>query len=320
MTSFDQKEWLKSEATRLGFCLCGFAAIEPFETEKRVYLDWLNTNAHGEMAYLARPDTLEKRFDPRVILPDGKSAIVLAAQIPSFKRDPRFLVADFARCVDYHETIPPVIDQLIGNFQRRFDCQVSYKTCVDAAPVMERAFAVRAGLGWIGRSSMLIHPEFGSKMILTVVLTDLDFKNETPPVPDHCGKCRRCVDACPTGCIDGETRTIDARRCISYLTIERKSELDQDSARLVGTHIFGCDICTDVCPWNQQRSPDQPKTVLVKNERAFPSDDDFAMDPAAFKQKYDSSPILRRKLLRWLKNLETAERNREIPPRSGIDS
>ena len=126
------------------------------------------------MAYLARPDALEKRFDPRVLFPEGKSAIVLAAPIPSFPRHARYVVVDFVRCVDYHETVPAAIETLIDGFQNRFARQVSYKICVDAAPVLERAFAVRAGLGWIGRSSMLIHPKFGSKMILAVVLTDLE--------------------------------------------------------------------------------------------------------------------------------------------------
>lgn len=310
MTSNEQKQWLESEAERLGFCLCGFASIEPFETEKKIYLDWLNSNAHGEMAYLARPDALEKRFDPRVLFPDGKSAIVLATPIPSFPRHARYVVADFARCVDYHETIPAAIETLIDGFQNRFACRVSYKICVDAAPVLERAFAVRAGLGWIGRSSMLIHPKFGSKMILAVVLTDLMLAFPASALPDRCGSCCRCADACPTGCIDGEKRTIDAQRCISYLTIERKSELDPESARMTGAHVFGCDICTDVCPWNQGRETSRQRTVLIGNDAAIPDDADFGITPAEFKQKYASSPILRRKLPRWLKNLENADRNR----------
>lgn len=310
MTSDEQKKWIEAEAKRLGFCLCGFASTEPFEAEKAIYLDWLNSDSHGEMGYLARPDALEKRFDPRVLFPTGESAIVFATQIPAFSRDGRYIVADFARCVDYHETIPAVITQIFQRFQDQFNRSVGYKICVDAAPVLERAFAVRAGLGWIGRSSMLIHSEFGSKMILGVALTDLDFEISSRNVPDRCGTCRRCVEACPTGCIDGEKRTIDAQRCISYLTIERKTELDPDSARMVGTHVFGCDICTDVCPWNQGREKARERTVLIGNQLASPDETDFDITPEEFRQKYASSPILRRKLPRWLKNLENADRNR----------
>ena len=310
MTSEERKRWIETEAQRLGFCLCGFASIEPFEAEKAIYLEWLASEAHGEMAYLARPDAIEKRFDPRVLFPDGKSAVVLAARIPSSRRSERYVVADFARCVDYHETVPAAIDQIFERYRERFALPVRYKICVDAAPVLERAFAVRAGLGWIGRSSMLIHPEFGSKIILAVVLTDLEIAVSDVRLPDRCGSCRRCADACPTGCIDGEKRTIDARRCISYLTIERKSDLDPDSARMIGAHVFGCDICTDVCPWNRRADSARARTVLIGNAGAFPDDADFEITPSEFKRKYASSPILRCKLPRWLKNLENADRNR----------
>ncbi len=316
MASNDRKNWIRAEAYSFGFSFTGFTTVEPLEAETVRYVDWLRRGCHGEMAYLERADAIAKRADPRALFPDGRSAIVFGVRIGVWPRPDRgYQVADFARYYDYHDTIPVRLNELFERYKRVFASELRWKICADSSPVFERALAVRAGLGWIGRSSMLIHPRFGSKTLLAVAFTDAAFEADAPFIGEWCGSCRRCVEACPMGCIDGEMREIDARRCISYLTIERKSSLEAELWERIGTRVFGCDVCTDVCPWNRSAmcleiTPAKTSSgILIPNGAAFPDERDFELTQATFKEKYCGSPILRRKLPRWLANLENAGRN-----------
>lgn len=315
MTSLERKNWIKAEAISLGFCFMGVTTADPIPEAMGKFVDWLERERHGEMAYLARADTLAKRADPRLLLPEARSVLVFGTRVPTFDREGSLLMADYARMVDYHLTIPPILDGLLARYRERFFPPGSgtnadvlrYRICVDAAPVLERAYAVRAGCGWIGRSSQLIHPVFGPKVILAIVLLSDGLPPDTMLPGSPCGDCHRCVEACPGGCIDGDRCEIDARRCVSYLTTERKSELDASERSLVGRSVFGCDVCTDVCPWAKKAlaadATREFRTVLVQNPGAMPAVTDVDLDHEGFKTKYADSPILRRKRDRWVKRI-----------------
>lgn len=269
---------------------------------------WLTEGFAGDQAYLSRADVLDKKRDPNILLPEAKSVIILGVRIPTVERTgQKYLVADFAHFADYHETISAAAESLIAAFEAQFRTASQWRICVDSSPILERAYAVKAGLGWIGKSSMLIHPAVGSRTLLCALLTTLEFQPDIPFSGDRCGSCRRCVDACPTGCIDGEKRWIDASRCVSYLTIERKMPLDPELIPKIGRRVFGCDACTDACPWNQRAGfSAEKRSLLAAVPTALPDDSDLTLTPESFKAKYASSPILRRKFPRWIENITNA--------------
>lgn len=311
MTPVEVKQWIKAEADRLGFCFTGFTTPEPIPAALEHVEAWLGSGFAGDQAYLSRADLLAKRRDPNMLLPGVRSVIVLGTRIPSVDRShQKYLVADFAHFADYHVTLTAALEKLIAAFGARFGTASEWRICVDSAPILERAYAVKAGLGWIGKNSMMIHPKMGSRTLLSAVLTTVEIEPDAPFMGERCGSCRRCIDACPTGCIDGEKRWIDARRCVSYLTIERKSELEPTLIAKIGARVFGCDACTDACPWNRRvRVPPESGWLLAAHPTPLPDDFDLGMTPEAFKAKYASSPILRRKYFRWLENLKNAQAN-----------
>lgn len=308
MTPTDPKNWMKAEAERLGFCFIGFTTPDPIPEALDHLSAWLAEGFAGDQAYLSRADVLAKKRDPRLLLADVRSVVVLGVRIPTVDRSSqKYLVADFAHFADYHHTIAAAVEKLIAAFTAQFGSSSQWRVCVDSSPILERAYAVKAGLGWIGKSSMLIHPAVGSRTLLCAALTTAEFQPDEPFSGEYCGSCSRCVDACPTGCIDGGKRWIDASRCVSYLTIERKLALDPELAPKIGSRVFGCDVCTDVCPWNRRAaSHPQQGGLLAEVPTPLPDDFDLTLTPEAFKKKYASSPILRRKLPRWVENLNNA--------------
>lgn len=252
---------IKTEAHRLGFDLVGVTEPSP-PPHLDVYRHWLTAGRHGGMAYLASERALQPRADPRLILPECKSILVVAANYLTQPSQPsvgqiRARVAAYALGDDYHDVLLKRLDHLAAFIEVQVNQSVPNRIYTDTGPILERELAQRAGLGWIGKNTCLINPQIGSYFILGELLLGIQLEPDPPFSSDRCGSCTRCIDACPTACILPD-RTLDARRCISYLTIEEKGNIPANLRSLIGSWLFGCDICQQVCPWNSRlRRPNQ---------------------------------------------------------------
>lgn len=295
------KAKLVTFAREVGFDSCRVATCAP-PVHAKEFGEWLESGAHGEMGYMQRGD--EKRRDPQKVLPGAKSIIVLALnyfQGPAAETAVATAgrIARYAWGDDYHDVITAKLEK-INNFLREFGGR--QKFYVDTGPVLERDHAAQAGIGWHGKSTMLINERLGTWFFLAEVLTTLELPTDEP-ARDRCGKCERCITACPTGAITAPHK-LDARRCISYLTIELKGPIPLELRPLIGDRIFGCDDCLDACPWN--------RFAQVSRESAFSarkSTTDFALrdylylDEAQFRTLFRNSPIKRIKRRGFLRNV-----------------
>jgi epoxyqueuosine reductase len=286
---------IKQRAAQLGFAATGIARLErnPHAAE----LDrWLADGHAGTMTYLQRQ--AEKRKDPREIMPGARTAVVTLTNYfhgdPGHgpgSHDPR--VAQYAWSSDYHDVLGERLDQLASAI-RELVPNSTTRCYVDAGPVPERELAQLAGLGWIGKNMMLIHPEIGSFTFIGVVLTDADLEPDLPFDADRCGTCRRCLDACPTQAFAGP-RDLDARACISYLTIEHRGEFTETQAAQVGDWLFGCDVCQDVCPWNVSFARPTGDAGFAPRDEIVTADARAlaTMDEREFEQHYGGTPFTR---------------------------
>ncbi len=310
------KENIKAEADRLGFSL--FGATTPRRPEHfDVYQAWVEAGLHGEMAYLATQRALTAREDPLEILPQCRTILCLAFPYRPYSlvTAEGFEVAAYAVGQDYHEIIPPRLQNLAAFIQKETGAQVTQRVYTDTGPLLERDLAARAGLGWQGKNTCLIHPRQGSCFFLAELLLSIELEPDPPFTADHCGTCRRCVEACPTGCILPD-RTIDARRCISYLTIELKQAIPSDLRPAIGGHIFGCDICQQVCPWNRDKNKHNPIDAALTpadHWQAHRIADEFKLNAQGFNQKFRNSPLQRAKRRGYLRNLAVAAGNLADP-------
>lgn len=246
-------EKIRAQGLRLGFDLVGVTGPEP-PAHVDTYRNWVDAGRQAGMNYLAADAAIQRRADPRRILPSCRSIIVTGTNYaPQTRQASRTQdapsVAAYALGEDYHafllERMQAFVDYLHAEAGQAFE----YRIYTDTGPILERDLAQRAGLGWIGKNTCLIHPQRGSYLLLGEILLDLELDHDAPFDSDHCGTCTRCIQACPTGCILPD-RTLDAGRCISYLTIEEKGEIPEALRPAVGDWLFGCDICQQVCPWN----------------------------------------------------------------------
>jgi epoxyqueuosine reductase len=253
---------IKEEAKRLGFSQVGVTSPDP-PPHLQVYLKWEEAGRHGEMDYLAKERAIRCRSDPRQILPECKSILVTSMNYLPEKIQTTSTpqISAYALGEDYHDLITSRLKDLMGYIHQLVGHFIPHRIYTDTGPLLERDLAQRSGLGWIGKNTCLIHPGIGSYFFLGEILLGIGLEADTPFEKDHCGSCTRCIDACPTGCILPD-RTLDARRCISYLTIELKNAIPQELRSLLGDWIFGCDICQQVCPWNQ-------RFAQTSNEPAF---------------------------------------------------
>jgi epoxyqueuosine reductase len=272
--------WVVSQAKALGFDLCGVVRAEKFP-ELAQTEEWLSRGYAGEMSYLADP----RRRDPQSLMTAARSIIVCAlnynAPLPKSteviaKQDsdePRGWISRYAWGTDYHEILQEKLRALLEALRCRFPRSFEARLYTDTGPVQERIAAKYAGLGWLGKNTLLLNQKIGSFMFLGSLITSLDLQptldSADAPSPDLCGTCRRCIDACPTDAFV-EPYVMDARRCVAYLTIEFRGSIPEHLREAMGTHVFGCDICQDVCPWNR-RAPEtqapefQPRSFSISN-------------------------------------------------------
>lgn len=300
---------LKQRAVELGFNLVGLTRAEPSPT-LAAYEQWANAGMHGTMNYMARPDRRARRRDLSMILPGVRSLVVVGvdyrAWLPAdLLNDPRRgQIASYAWGLDYHDVIAPRLEALAEWLRTASGLDFAHRVYVDTGAILERSHAHEAGLGFIGKNTMLIHPRRGSYFFLGEILTDLDFDAyDQPGAPTMCGSCTRCLVACPTDAFP-RPHVLDARRCISYLTIEHKGWIDHALRPLMGNWVFGCDICQNVCPW-QRFTPEttNPAYHPADNDRAAPPLLDLlALDVPTFKARYAGSPVERIKRRRLVRN------------------
>jgi epoxyqueuosine reductase len=243
---------IKAEAKRLGFLSCGISKAEFLEEEAPRLESWLKKNMHGEMAYME--NHFDKRLDPTLLVQDSKSVIsLLLNYFPSEMQNPdSYQISKYAYGTDYHFVIKDKLKQLMDFIQKEIG-EVHGRAFVDSAPVLDKAWAAKSGLGWIGKHSNLLTKQLGSFYFIAELIVDLDLEYDTP-VTDHCGSCTACIDACPTNAIVAD-KVVDGSKCISYFTIELKNEIPTSQKGNFEDWMFGCDICQDVCPWNRFSKP-----------------------------------------------------------------
>jgi len=287
LRSTSLEERIREVGLALGLDAVGFASASPTE-RTRFLRDWIARGYAGEMHYLAR--RVEERVDPRRVLPEARSMVVagLACAEPvEAGADPEGSLGRVARYAggdDYHDVLLDRLRALESALAVVADTEVRSRAYVDTGPIVERAAAAGAGLGWIAKNSCLIHPDLGSHLMLGVILTDLELRPDEP-VADHCGSCRACLDACPTDAFP-EPYVLDATRCLSYLTIETRSPIPEELREAQGDHVFGCDICQTVCPWNRSR----PRRPLA--------------DPLGLRTRLAPRPEWRAPTLEWILSLD----------------
>ncbi len=301
---------LKAEAHRLGFDLVGVTSPAP-APHLLAYERWLQAGRHAQMAYLESASARERRSDLRRILPEVRSVLSLGIRYPAPEQtaaaesgSPRGRVAAYAWGDDYHEVLPGRLQALVAYLEQRLGRSIPNRWYTDTGPILERDYAQLAGLGWIGKNTCLIHPRLGSYFLLAEILLGIELDPDPPFTADHCGACTRCIEACPTQCILPD-RTLDAGRCISYLTIELKGAIPRELRPQMGNWIFGCDICQQVCPWNLRFAAPQGDPAFAPRAN-IPAPDliqELSLTPEAFNRKFKRSPIQRAKRRGYLRNV-----------------
>jgi len=294
-------ELIKNKAKELGFSAIGISKADILEKESHYLKQWLDNGFHGEMNYME--NHFEKRTDPRNLVEGAKSVIsVLYNYYPKdFQKKDTYQISKYAYGRDYHYVVKVKLNQLL-NFINNEIHVVSGRAFVDSAPVMDKVWAAKSGLGWIGKNTNLISQQFGSFVFIGELIINLELDYDTP-VKDYCGSCTKCIDACPTGALI--PYQLDARKCISYLTIGKKGEIPDEVKWKWNNWIFGCDICQDVCPWNAKIKPTNEPQFQISdllnnmNKEAWQN-----IDKITFKKLFKNSPIERAKFEGLKHNIE----------------
>jgi len=299
---------IKEQAQRLGFELVGISPVK-LPPHGESFAEWLRHGFSGELEYMKR--TEELRRDPHRLVPWAVSLISVGMNYytpfsrPPALQQPKGWISRYAWGDDYHELIKDRLESLLDHIRRIYHAPIEGKAFVDSGPVLERDFAGLAGVGWIGKNTHLISPERGSWFFLGELFVSIPLAYDRP-IPDRCGKCDLCLKACPTGAFAGPY-VLDARRCISYLTIELKGFIPRHLRPLIGNHIFGCDICQEICPYNVKARPTVEKRYAPRKELYTPDLIPLlSLDEEEFRRRFRGSPILRAKRRGLLRNVAVA--------------
>ena len=297
------KDAIQLRASELGFSLFGVSKAQFLEKESRFLEDWLNQNSHGEMDWMA--NHFDKRTDPRLLVPDAKTVISLGFEyLPEMPLpvDTTFKISKYAYGKDYHKVIKKKLIELLQFIQNRIG-EVHGRAFVDSAPVMEKAWAAKSGLGWIGKNTLILNRKKSSYFFLAELILDVEIE-ETPAVKDLCKTCNLCVEACPTEALNTPYQ-LDAKKCISYLTIELKSQIPNEFKHQMEDWIFGCDICQDVCPWTKNALP-----TLEQSFNRFVGWKDYSkrdwreITEEVFEKVFAGTPVMRTKYKGLKRNID----------------
>lgn len=289
-----QTQFIRERAAALGFSFCGIAKAEFLESEATRLEQWLQRGHQGKMAYLE--NHFDKRLDPRLLVPGAKSVISLGYNYfpeQDLASEGNFKIAKYAYGEDYHFVVKDKLKELMGAIQEEVG-EVMGRAFVDSAPVMERAWAQRSGVGWIGKNTLLLNKQMGSFFFLSELIIDLTLEYDLP-TKDYCGTCTACMDACPTQAIP-EAYVVDGSKCISYFTIELKEAIPTDVKDKFDDWIFGCDICQDVCPWNRfARAHSEPRFSPIEPIKKFNKAAWIELTEEVFEKTFKLSPLSRTK-------------------------
>jgi len=293
---------IKAEAKRLGFLSCGISKAGFLEEEAPRLEKWLNQNMHGEMQYME--NHFDKRLDPTKLVEGSKSVIsLLLNYFPSEQQNPdSYKISKYAYGMDYHYVIKDKLKNLLHFIQEEIG-EVHGRAFVDSAPVLDKAWAAKSGLGWIGKNSNLLTQQVGSFYFVAELIVDLELEYDAP-VTDHCGTCTACIDACPTEAIV-QPYVVDGSKCISYLTIELKNEIPSEFEGKLDDWMFGCDVCQDVCPWNRfSKSHREPLFEPNPELLSFTKKDWEEITEDVFKKVFQKSAVKRTKLSGLRRNID----------------
>jgi epoxyqueuosine reductase len=297
---------IKSKAKKFGFQSCGISKADFLEEDAAPLENWLKNNYHGEMQYME--NYFDKRLDPRLLVDDAKSVISLSYNyfpeeiLPTLEN---FKISKYAYGKDYHEIIKDILKEMLAELQEEIG-DFNFRIFVDSAPVLERSWARKSGIGWVGKNANLITKKHGSFYFLAEIICDLELQTDFPET-DHCGNCTKCIDACPTDAIVND-KIIDGSKCISYATIELKNEIPESFKNNMEDWMFGCDICQDVCPWNRFSTPhNQPKFKPNSSLQNFKKNDWKELSQDLFSEIFQKSPVKRTKFSGLKRNIEFLE-------------
>lgn len=294
---------IKTWSAALGFDYCGIARAVKLDEDARRLENWLAKGMHGNMQYMEK--YFDLRIDPSLLVPGAKSVITLLMNYfpDQAQRAAAPRIAKYAFGKDYHEVIRAKVSELLGHIQKEIG-EVNGRGFVDSAPVLERSWAMRSGLGWIGKNGNLLNKQSGSFFFIATLIVDLDLEYDDPFVKDFCGSCRRCIEACPTEAIL-ENKVVDGSKCISYFTIELKDALIPNEMKgRFNNWMFGCDVCQDVCPWNRFSKPGNELAFTpLPQILNFTTNDWEEMTEETFKEVFKNSPLKRSKYAGIKRNL-----------------
>jgi len=310
MSDLPLQDWAtttKQLAHQIGFDFVGISKAERLDEEARRLENWLGEEKHGEMKWME--NHFEKRVDPRKLVPGAKTVVSLMYNYYPKKTAlaPGSLkIARYAYGEDYHVVVKRKLRKLVSAMEEAFERPISGRCFTDSAPVMEREWAQRSGLGWVGKNTLLIHPKAGSYFFLAELIIDLPLAADSP-ISDHCGRCRRCIEACPTDAIADKGYELDASRCISYLTIELKDSIPEEFKGKMEDWIFGCDICQEVCPWNRFAEPHHEPAFAPAGELSEMSRSDWVdLSEEVFQNLFRKSAVKRTKFSGLKRNIRFA--------------
>ncbi len=295
---------LKTHAQRLGFDRIGIAKAERMDEEAIRLEQWLNQGKHGKMSYM--DNHFDKRIDPTLLVPGAKTVVTLTYNYYSGQKQkdtdaPK--ISQYAYGKDYHFIIKDKLRELLSILQEEVG-EVNGRCFVDSAPVLERDWAKRSGVGWIGKNTMLIHPKKGSYFFLAELIIDLEMVADSP-IKDYCGTCRKCIDACPTDAISEDGYDMDGSRCISYFTIELKESIPEEFKGKFENWMFGCDICQEVCPWNRFSTPHREEAFLPHPQLLEMRREDWQeITKDVFNEIFRKSAVKRTKLTGLKRNID----------------
>jgi epoxyqueuosine reductase len=300
----DRSEFVRQEALKLGFEAVGFSRAGSLDDHAEKLTEWLTRGFHGEMGYMA--SHFDKRTDPRLLVDGAKTVISLSHNYFTNKAqtDPDApVISKYAFGRDYHKVLKKKLVKLLNQIQEPLGIQ-NARAFTDSAPVLERAWAQRAGLGWIGKNTMLIHPRRGSYFFLSELIIDVELEYDES-ISDHCGRCRRCIDACPTGAILPGGYVMDGSKCISYATIETRKDIPEFFNGKMVNRVFGCDICIEVCPWNRFAKENDEAEFKPKEELlALTAAGWTEMDELTYERLFNGTAVRRAKFTGLRRNID----------------